>query len=195
MNYKIKCFTTLWVLFILFSFLLVESTHLRPPPPQNNPIPITNFLMGWDQPLTSKTLQEKISGCKIDPECEKLAEAIVWEARSESLMGRYAVAAVIMERVRTNKWGWGGTVREVVHQRFQFEYLDNMHLQKPPNKKDWDEGFIIAFDTLNGKIAPVLEADHYHTVDIQPKWSKSPKLRYVATIGRHIFYTTKIESI
>lgn len=124
--------------------------------------------------------------CSINTECKKLAEAIVWEARGEHDEGKYAVASVILNRV--NHYRFPNTVTEVVHQRYQFSYLNDMHKQKEPKKSDWDSAYKIAYDVffnenLNTSALFYLNP---HNVRRMPKWSI--EYNHIATIGNHNFY-------
>lgn len=123
--------------------------------------------------------------CKRSGECSKMAEALVYEARGESLMGSVAVGYVILERTR-NPTRWPKTVRGVVSQKAQFSYLSRRQKTKP-SREDWERAFITSYQILHGEVMnPIGNADHYHTLKVRPKWAK--KMRYVATIGSHKFY-------
>lgn len=131
-------------------------------------------------------LAERRKRCEKRVDCRTLAEAIVYEARGESELGRAAVGHVIMNRVNADQWS--DTVKGVVYQPKQFSYLNkNAKRQIPPTQKDWDNGYQMAFEILNGMVdSPVADATHYHTPSVNPKWAK--KLEYVVTIDNHIFY-------
>lgn len=125
--------------------------------------------------------------CKRFKECEKLAEAIVWEARGESDTGMQAVAYVIMNRVSHPK-KWSKTITGVINQTKQFSYHADKHLQNAPKKADWFKARIIAYRVIhNIAVNPIGESVFYHSTKIKPpKWTKS--LIVYATIGNHIFY-------
>lgn len=134
--------------------------------------------------LIFKDEKEKIEWCRRNNDCNVLAEAVVYEARSESELGKVSVAHVILNRVKDNRWG--DSVEEVVYQRAQFSYT----LQKQrntPSKKDWKNGYLIAFEVLNDLVeSPVEEATHYHTKAVRPYWAKHYEV--VAVVDSHIFY-------
>lgn len=121
--------------------------------------------------------------------CDRLAEALVYEARGEGAVGMRAVAHVIMQRKESK--GWPSTVREVVEQRRQFSYLLDKHLQSKPTQKDFDIAYKEAYDAYFGLSEnPVPGAKWYHSTSIKPpKWTKD--LEVVKTIGNHIFYKEK----
>lgn len=129
-------------------------------------------------------LSERKKRCKSQLECRILAEAIVYEARSESELGQVAVAYVIMNRVNAERWG--DSIKDVVYQYKQFSYTLQKQRTQPSNK-DWKKAYLVAYEVMNGMIdSPVGDSTHYHTTSVNPKWAKS--LEYVATIDKHIFY-------
>lgn len=121
--------------------------------------------------------------------CDRLAEALVYEARGEGSVGMRAVAYVILERKKSKNWP--STIREVVEQRKQFSYLQDMHRQKTPTDKDFDIAYKEAYDAYFGLSEnPVPGAKWYHSTSIKPpKWTKG--LEVVKTLGNHIFYKEK----
>ncbi|MDX9668670.1 cell wall hydrolase [Pseudomonas sp. P8_250] len=126
--------------------------------------------------------------CKKSGECSKMAEALAYEARSESLIGAIAVGYVILERTR-NPERWPKTVRGVVTQKNQFSYLRKRQKSKP-KPEDWERAYIASYQILHGEVSnPIGASDHYHTLKVKPKWAK--KMQYVATVGSHKFYREK----
>ena len=116
-----------------------------------------------------------------------LAMNIYHEGRGESVKGQAAIAAVTMNRVRSGRYP--DRVCEVVWQRKQFSWT-----RLPPRYytiRDglaWQRAMVVAELFLKGaRMALVGDAMHYHTVDVQPDWSKNSRL--VALIGGHLFYT------
>ncbi len=135
--------------------------------------------------LYGPDLHEKASMCKSDYQCSTLAEAIVYEARSESWQGAIAVGYVVVERSK-NPNRWPNDIAGVVSEGCQFSYRCWQQGRKPL-KKDWQRGYVTAWDILNNKVDnPIGKSDHYHTIQVKPSWSK--KMTYVATIGNHKFY-------
>lgn len=131
------------------------------------------------------TNKEKVEWCKKHPPCMKTSEAVVFEARSEPLVGMRAVAAVIKNRKEHKRWA--NTLIGVVEQPHQFSYLQDMHSQNPPLQKDWERAMIATFDILNGvSLSPVGDAVYYHTTNVKPYWTKG--LQVVAKINNHVFY-------
>jgi spore germination cell wall hydrolase CwlJ-like protein len=121
-----------------------------------------------------------------------LAEAIYYEARSESEDGQRAVAQVVLNRVRHP--AWPGTVCGVVYQGplragggCQFTFTCDGSLMRMPYGADWARARRLAAEALAGQVfAPVGLATNYHTHQVLPDWAfRLPK---ATVIGNHIFY-------
>jgi spore germination cell wall hydrolase CwlJ-like protein len=121
-----------------------------------------------------------------------LAEAIYYEARSESEDGQRAVAQVVLNRVRHP--AWPGTVCGVVYQGplragggCQFTFTCDGALMRMPYGADWARARRLAAEALAGYVfAPVGLATNYHTHQVLPDWAfRLPKAKVV---GNHIFY-------
>jgi spore germination cell wall hydrolase CwlJ-like protein len=120
-----------------------------------------------------------------------LAQAIYYEARSESEDGQRAVAQVILNRVRHPTYP--ATVCGVVYQGSQrstgcqFTFTCDGSLGLPARGFGWERARRIAAEALAGKVyAPVGYSTHYHTSAVLPYWASS--LAKTAVIGAHIFY-------
>lgn len=134
--------------------------------------------------LIFKEEKEKIEWCKRNNDCSILAEAIVYEARSDTELGKVSVAHVILNRVKDRRWG--DSIKEVVYQHAQFSYTIQKQ-RNVPSEKDWKSGYLIAFEVLNDLVeSPVKEATHYHTKTVRPYWAKHYEV--VAVVDSHIFY-------
>lgn len=101
-----------------------------------------------------------------------LATVIHNEARGENIVGKQAVASVVLNRVKSKRYP--NTICEVVHQPYQFA--------STPVKK---------LDPISVKVAknvktPIINALYFHNMTVKPYWSK--KHVHVVTIGRHKFY-------
>ncbi len=192
MTYKDKVLLTMFVLLCFAVFLLahherrIRSINIH----FQQPAPFTQFMEGWDEPLIPYTDVEVVELCSASPECHKLAEAVVYEARGESLMGQFMVGSVILNRVDSKRFP--NTVRGVVHQKYQFEYLDNIHTQKKPSKKDWNTAYHVAFHLRRGLVERITHSDHYlnpKAVARMPRWTRV--YTHVATVGNHAFYASR----
>lgn len=123
--------------------------------------------------------------CKMDENCLKLAEVIVFEARGEPESGRILVGSVVLNRVN-NKKRWGNSIKAVVHEPRQFSYISDKHKQKKPTQKDWDSALNLSAELLYLDGHNNKEITHYHANTVNPKWAN--KLELVAQVGNHLFY-------
>jgi len=116
-----------------------------------------------------------------------LAKTVYFESRGEPAPGQFAVASVVMNRVRSEIYP--NTVCKVVHQPYQFSWtlLKGLNNQ---DKKAWVQAQYIASILIDGHLkSNVGESLDYHSTTIKPKWAK----HYVKNIviGNHIFYLRK----
>ena len=121
-----------------------------------------------------------------------LAEAVYYEAASESEEGQRAVAQVVLNRVRHPSWP--NSVCGVVYQGpmrpgggCQFTFTCDGSLAVRPGGASWLRARRIATEALAGStFAPVGHSTHYHTNYVLPAWA--PRLAKTTMIGAHIFY-------
>jgi hypothetical protein len=121
-----------------------------------------------------------------------LAQAVYYEARSESVDGQRAVAQVVLNRVRHP--AFPNSVCGVVYQGpqragggCQFTFTCDGSLAVAPSGPAWAQARRIAAAGLAGYVfAPVGHATHYHTQQVVPAWAF--RLAKVAVIGAHSFY-------
>jgi N-acetylmuramoyl-L-alanine amidase len=118
-------------------------------------------------------------------ELECLTKNIYYEAGIEDSVGKYAVANVTINRLKTGKWG--KDICQVVYAPKQFSWTSNKRLPKP-NKELWTESQKIAVAALSGKrVRGLTDSLFYHATYINlPRWVN--KEEHVVTIGRHVFY-------
>ena len=123
-----------------------------------------------------------------------LAQAVWYEAASESEAGQRAVAQVVLNRVAHP--GWPSSVCGVVYQGSerstgcQFTFTCDGSLARRPSGASWAKAQRIAADALAGSVyAPVGLATHYHTLWVHPYWAGS--LDHIGTIGAHRFYRNR----
>ncbi len=124
-------------------------------------------------------------------ELDCLAEAVYYEARSESTKGQVAVAEVVLNRVRSPHFP--KTVCGVVFQGqdrdtgCQFTFTCDGSKRHAPTGEAWERARAVALHVAMGLAKPVTnKATHYHTDYVDPYWSAS--LVETAEIGTHIFY-------
>ena len=139
-----------------------------------------------------------------DYEQECLAVNVYHEARSENLAGKYAVADVVLNRVRDDRYpdsicgviyqgehtpSWKNpNVLIPVRNRCQFSWYCDGRSDETTELDAWEESKMVAIQILDhNKYRGLTEgATHYHTTFIDPYWASS--LQQVGTIGSHIFY-------
>ncbi len=120
-----------------------------------------------------------------------LADAVYYEAASESDDGQRAVAQVVLNRVRHP--AFPGTVCGVVFQGSaretgcQFSFACDGAMARAPAPAAWNKALRIAGAALGGYVfAPVGLATHYHTYKVRPAWSR--ELVMTDAIGAHFFH-------
>ncbi|WAT17988.1 cell wall hydrolase [Aurantiacibacter sp. MUD11] len=120
-----------------------------------------------------------------------LAQAIYYEAASESDAGQRAVAQVVLNRVAHS--AWPSTVCGVVYQGSarrtgcQFTFTCDGSLARRPSRGGWERASRIARAALAGSVyEPVGLSTHYHTLAVNPYWA--PSLQRTTVIGAHVFY-------
>jgi hypothetical protein len=125
---------------------------------------------------------------------ECLAQAVWYEAASESEAGQRAVAQVVLNRVANP--AWPNSVCGVVYQGSerstgcQFTFTCDGSLARRPGGASWAQAQRIAAEALAGSVyAPVGLATHYHTLWVNPYWASS--LDHIGTIGAHRFYRSR----
>ena len=153
-----------------------ESAHA----PAANPWAAAPFV------LRSSSLAER----KLAVNC--LAAAVYYEAGHEPLAGQQAVAQVVLNRVRDNKFP--ASVCGVVfqgarrHTGCQFSFVcDGSFRRRPPHADQLAHARAVAEQALAGRVAPeVGTATFYHAAYVHPSWG--PRLVKVNRVGAHIFY-------
>ncbi|SHH82299.1 cell wall hydrolase [Marivita hallyeonensis] len=123
---------------------------------------------------------------------ECLAEALYFEARGETVKGQFAVAEVIMNRVKSARFP--DTVCGVINQgtgrkyACQFTYTCDGLPERIHEPRAWERVGKVARAILDG-IAPMNLTDgatHYHTTAVRPRWSRT--YTRTAHYGVHLFY-------
>ena len=120
-----------------------------------------------------------------------LAEALYFEARGEAVKGQLAVAEVILNRVKSERFP--DTVCGVVNQgtgrkyECQFTYTCDGREEVIAERRAYERVGKIAKMAMSGA-APKLTAGatHYHTTAVNPRWARI--YTRTAQIGTHIFY-------
>jgi len=132
-----------------------------------------------------------------DAQWRCLSEALYFEARGESVMGQFAVAEVILNRVDSVRFP--GSVCRVIHQgtgkllQCQFTYTCDGRSEKISETAIWQQVGKVARLMLDGKPRDLTgNATHYHTKSVNPRWSRD--FSRTATIGAHYFYRMPVRT-
>lgn len=137
--------------------------------------PKTAAALGISLSQTSKTTSNSIS----NNDLALLAKAVYAEARGESYVGQVAVAAVILNRVKSSKFP--NTISGVIYQPYAFTCVNDGQINLTPNQT----AYKAAQDALNGW-DPTYGAIYYYN----PKTATSSWIRTrtsTITIGKHVF--------
>jgi spore germination cell wall hydrolase CwlJ-like protein len=117
-----------------------------------------------------------------DEDC--LAKNIYYEAGVEGEKGKYSVAQVTLNRLKTGRWG--NSVCAVVYAKSQFSWTLKKKLEKPSGQS-WADSQWIAHRVLRGEYVPSLQsAMYYHAAYVKPAW-RDPVAK-IKQVGQHIFY-------
>ena len=147
--------------------------------------------------FSEKKAMGKIEDDKRAREIDILARTIYGEARGESVLGKKAIACVVMNRQRARRWFTGETVADTC---LFCANGSKWHQFSCWNADDPNGEFIaaatdaelapyveIAKEAVDGKLLDFLAgATHYHAIGTRPAWAegKQPSFK----IGRHYFY-------
>ena len=125
---------------------------------------------------------------RADLEC--MTDAVYYEARGESSRGQYAVAQVVMNRVKHPafpKSVCGVVFQGAGRSGCQFSFACDGSMRKGREGEAWREARIVATRALAGVVvADIGRATHFHTTAVSPFWA--PQMLRVAQVGTHVFY-------
>ncbi len=108
-----------------------------------------------------------------------LAKCVHAEARGESYVGQVAVAAVILNRVKSNQFP--NTIAGVIYQPYAFTAVNDGQINLEPNQT----AYSAARDALNGWDPTYGCLYYYNAATATSKWIYTRKT--VVTIGKHVF--------
>lgn len=121
-----------------------------------------------------------------------LALNVYHEARGEPMIGQYAVAHVVINRVQDDMWP--DDVCSVVKDGYRkgnnkcaFSWYCDGQSDKPTEARAWLIAQNVAADVLSGAVEDITYGStHYHATYVRPWWAK----HYSKTVsyGSHIFY-------
>lgn len=125
-----------------------------------------------------------------------LAQNIYFEARNQSVLGKEAVAEVVLNRVNSNRYP--DTVCGVIKQarqyrgsvlinKCQFSWYCDGESDIPTDILSWSDSVKLAHHILmNGQRMITLGSTHYHAISVSPYWKEA--LERTVQIDDHIFY-------
>ena len=145
---------------------------------------------------TKPARPEPVAVPKNDLQC--MAENIYYEAGSQSYAGKIAVGQVVLNRVKTPSYP--RTVCGVIYEgsqntqtsSCQFSWTCSTRAAIAKNSSNWMQSLRAATELLshkNAMIDIVEGATSFHAASVKPSWAK--KLKFVAKIDDHLFYSTK----
>lgn len=129
--------------------------------------------------LAALGLSSSSSGKYSSSDLYLLAKCVYAEARGESYTGQVAVAAVILNRVKSPSFP--NTISGVIYQPWAFTAVQDGQIKLEPNQTAYNA----AKDALNGWDPTYGCLYYYNPATATSKWIWSRKP--VVTIGRHVF--------
>ena len=120
-----------------------------------------------------------------------LSEALYFEARGETVKGQFAVAEVILNRVKSARFPDNvcGVINQGTGKRYQcqFTYTCDGNPETIHEPRAFDRVGKIARLALDGAAPKITNgATHYHTTAVSPRWSRI--YTRTARYGVHLFY-------
>ena len=115
-----------------------------------------------------------------------LANNIFFEAGTDSMMSKMAVAQVTINRVKVGYWG--DNICDVVHAKDQFSWTKKRNLILDTDSKNYKDSMQAAKSLLNSKlkVRALKHALFYHADYVNPEWvDRNEK---VGQFGKHIYY-------
>lgn len=126
-----------------------------------------------------------------------LSEALYFEARGETVKGQFAVAEVIMNRVKSARFpdSLCGVIRQGTGKRYQcqFTYTCDGHAEVINEPQAYERVSKVARAVMDGTAGDLTAgATHYHTKAVRPRWARV--YHKTAQIGDHIFYRQSLRT-
>lgn len=126
-----------------------------------------------------------------DANWECLTEALYFEARGETVKGQFAVAEVIMNRVKSSRFPDSpcGVIRQGTGKRYQCQFTYTC------DGRDEVIGEPVAYQRVSKVARAIIDglagnltdgATYYHNNSVRPRWANS--FTQTARIGVHLFY-------
>jgi len=116
-----------------------------------------------------------------------MTQNIFFEAGTEDVMGKYAVAQVTINRLELGYWG--DTICKVVYSKNQFSWTNSRRLRTAKIEgRNWEASYKVALAVFDGmRVRNLEKALFYHADYVNPFWKDSGSK--IMKIGRHIFYS------
>lgn len=120
-----------------------------------------------------------------------LSEALYFEARGETVKGQFAVAEVILNRVKSTRFPdtLCGVIRQGTGKKYQcqFTYTCDGRKEVIAEPRAFERVSKVARLAIDGTAEELTEgATHYHTTSVRPNWANV--YTKTARIGVHVFY-------
>ena len=149
---------------------------------------IENKSLNENKPIDTTIAIKSVPVNKAELQC--LAESIYFESGSQSLVGKYAVGHVVLNRVA--KPNYPKTVCGVINHRIgntcMFSWKCSEPKTIPTSSHAWKQSHQVAYKLLSYKRKDLVDitdgATHFHAAGIDPKW----KLKKITKIDDHLFY-------
>lgn len=135
----------------------------------------TAAALGMSLTSSSSTTSNSISNSDL----ALLAKTVYAEARGESYVGQVAVAAVILNRVRSSKFP--NTISGVVYQPYAFTCVNDGQINLTPNQTAYNA----AQDALNGWDPTYGAIYYYNPATATSNWIRTRTT--TVTLGKHVF--------
>ena len=133
-----------------------------------------------------------------------LALNVYHESKNQSIYGQYAVAQVVMNRVKDERfpnnicdvvkqgltYKWNPTIP--IKNQCQFSWYCDGKSDTPRDLDAWEKAMLVASGVYHGQVYDLVEgATHYHAHYVTPEWASTKT--YITRIEDHIFYRWDIE--
>lgn len=114
-----------------------------------------------------------------EEEIDLLARVVYSEARGEPSEGKVAVAAVVLNRVKSKDFP--DKIKEIVYQKDAFTAVDDGQINLEPD----DSAYDAVYEALKGKDPTEGALYYWNPVTATSKWIKTRTI--IKQIGQHVF--------
>lgn len=129
---------------------------------------------------------------KLMAEHKCLSEVLYYEARGEGTGGQTAIAEVVLQRLKTGRYG--SSICKVVYEGSkgsgcQFSFTCNGNMKHAKQPEAWRRAEMLAARILTGEVTlknATGGAVNFHAVSVSPEWADT--MDRTTQIGNHIFY-------